>query len=41
VLIVTPVIFSWLRERDLRRAERDARGHHPNHEPRPAMGPAD
>ncbi len=41
VLIVTPVIFSWLREQDLRRAERDARGHHPNHEPRPAMGPAD
>src|SRR5205814_3929646 len=39
VLIVTPVIFSWLRERDLRHAERDARGHHPNHEPRPAMGP--
>jgi len=41
VLIVTPVIFSWLREQDLRRAERDARGHHPNHERRPAMGPAD
>ena len=40
VLIVTPVIFSWLREQDLRRAEREARGHHPNHEPRPAMGPA-
>ena len=33
VLIVTPVIFSWLRERDLRRAEREARGHHPNHDP--------
>src|SRR5438270_6084474 len=41
VLVVTPVIFSWLRERDLRRAERDACGHPPNHEPRPAMGPAD
>jgi len=40
VLIVTPVIFSWLREQDLRRAEREARGHHPNHEPRPATGPA-
>src|SRR5438067_7640235 len=40
VLIVTPVMFYWLRERDLRHAERDARGHHPNHEPRPAMGPA-
>src|SRR5438034_1269993 len=40
VLIVTPVIFYWLRERELRRAEREARGHHPNHEPRPATGPA-
>src|SRR5207244_11131252 len=40
VLIVTPVLFSWLREQDLRRAEREARGHHPNHEPRPTMGPA-
>src|SRR6059058_840034 len=41
VLIVTPVIFFWLREQDLRRAGREARVHHPNHEPRPAMGPAD
>src|SRR5438034_7777566 len=31
VLIVTPVIFSWLREQDLRRAERDARGRSEEH----------
>jgi copper/silver efflux system protein len=40
VLIVTPVIFYWLRERDLRRAEAQAgRRETPNH--RPAMGSAD
>ena len=40
VLIVTPVIFYWLRERDLRRAEAEAgRRETPNH--RPAMGSAD
>jgi len=40
VLIVTPVIFYWLRERDLRRAEVEEGGREaPNH--RPAMGSAD
>jgi len=40
VLIVTPVIFYWLRERDLRRAEAEAgRRETPNH--RPAIGSAD
>jgi copper/silver efflux system protein len=40
VLIVTPVIFYWLRERDLRRAEAEEGGREaPNH--RPAMGSAD
>jgi copper/silver efflux system protein len=40
VLIVTPVIFHWLRERDLRRAEAEKGGREAlNH--RPAMGSAD
>jgi copper/silver efflux system protein len=40
VLIVTPVIFYWLRERDLWRAEAEEGGREaPNH--RPAMGSAD
>ena len=36
VLIVTPVIFSWLRERELRRAEREARVGVPLGKPHPA-----
>ena len=40
VLIVTPVIFYWLRERDLRRAEAEKGGREAlNHQP--AMGSAD
>ena len=40
VLIVTPVIFYWLRERDLRRAEAEKSGHETrNH--RTVMGSAD
>jgi hypothetical protein len=40
VLIVTPVIFHWLRERDLRGAEAEKGGRDAlNH--RPAMGSAD
>ena len=40
VLIVTPVIFYWLRERELRRAE-SARTEGPATEGRPALGSAD
>ena len=40
VLIVTPVIFYWLRERELRRAE-SARTEEPATEGRPALGSAD
>ena len=40
VLIVTPVIFYWLRERELRRAE-SARTEEPAREGRPALGSAD
>jgi Cu(I)/Ag(I) efflux system membrane protein CusA/SilA len=41
VLIVTPVIFYWLRERELRRAEREERLQHARSAPRPATGQAD
>ncbi len=41
VLIVTPVIFYWLRERELRRAEREEHLQHARSAPRPATGPAD
>jgi Cu(I)/Ag(I) efflux system membrane protein CusA/SilA len=41
VLIVTPVIFYWLRERELRRAEREERFQQARSTPRPATGPAD
>jgi Cu(I)/Ag(I) efflux system membrane protein CusA/SilA len=40
VLIVTPVIFYWLRERELRRAE-SARTEEQARERRPALGSAD
>ena len=40
VLIVTPVIFYWLRERDLSRAEAEEGGR-ASPKPRPAMGSAD
>jgi Cu(I)/Ag(I) efflux system membrane protein CusA/SilA len=41
VLIVTPVIFYWLRERDLRRSEAEAEGDRASLKPRPAMGSAE
>jgi hypothetical protein len=40
VLIVTPVIFYWLRERELRRVE-SARTEEQAGEGRPALGSAD
>jgi len=40
VLIVTPVIFYWLRERDLRRAEVEELGR-ATPKPRPALRSAD
>ena len=40
VLIVTPVLFYWLRERDLRRAEREAAVASPREQGGPALGPA-
>jgi Cu(I)/Ag(I) efflux system membrane protein CusA/SilA len=41
VLIVTPVLFYWLRERDLRRAEREAAAASPREQAGPALGPAE
>jgi len=41
VLIVTPVIFYWLRERDLRRAEREERAAQRGHRTRPALEPSE
>jgi Cu(I)/Ag(I) efflux system membrane protein CusA/SilA len=41
VLIVTPVIFYWLRERELRRAEGAGRRFERAEHTRPAVGPAD
>jgi len=41
VLIVTPVIFYWLRERDLRRAEAEQRGDERSMRGRPALGSAE
>jgi Cu(I)/Ag(I) efflux system membrane protein CusA/SilA len=41
VLIVTPVIFYWLRERELRRAEAVAQTEKHSMEQRPALGSAD
>jgi len=41
VLIVTPVIFYWLRERELRREEAQARSAERSMATRPAVGPAD
>jgi Cu(I)/Ag(I) efflux system membrane protein CusA/SilA len=41
VLIVTPVLFYWLRERDLRRAERGAAVASPREQAGPALGPAE
>jgi Cu(I)/Ag(I) efflux system membrane protein CusA/SilA len=41
VLIVTPVIFFWLRERDLRRAEAEARAAARSPAAPPIAGPAD
>src|SRR6185436_15028611 len=41
VLIVTPVLFYWLRERDLRRAEREAAVASPREQAGPALGPAE
>jgi hypothetical protein len=41
VLIVTPVLFYWLRERDLRRAEREAGAASPREQAGPALGPAE
>ncbi len=41
VLIVTPVIFYWLRERELRRAEREERLAQRGHQTRPALESAE
>jgi Cu(I)/Ag(I) efflux system membrane protein CusA/SilA len=41
VLIVTPVIFYWLRERELRRAEAEGQIEERSTRERPALGPAD
>src|SRR5436309_2992975 len=41
VLIVTPVIFYWLRERDLRRAEAEQGGDERSMRGRPALGSAE
>jgi len=41
VLIVTPVIFYWLRERELRRTERERAAAGPEIERRPALGSAE
>jgi Cu(I)/Ag(I) efflux system membrane protein CusA/SilA len=41
VLIVTPVIFFWLRERDLRRAEAEPRAAERLPAAPPIAGPAD
>jgi copper/silver efflux system protein len=40
VLIVTPVLFYWLREREIRQAERRGAVERPELEPRSAGGPA-
>jgi Cu(I)/Ag(I) efflux system membrane protein CusA/SilA len=40
VLIVTPVLFYWLRERDLRRAEAEAVEPLPSEDRRRALGAA-
>jgi Cu(I)/Ag(I) efflux system membrane protein CusA/SilA len=40
VLIVTPVLFYWLRERDLRRAGREAAVASAREQAGPALGPA-
>jgi Cu(I)/Ag(I) efflux system membrane protein CusA/SilA len=41
VLIVTPVIFHWLRERELDRAEAEPVGNTRGIDERPALGSAD
>jgi len=41
VLIVTPVLFYWLREREIRQAERREAIEEPSIQARPAIGPAD
>jgi len=41
VLIVTPVIFYWLRERELRRAEAEGRTGARAMDERPALGSTD
>jgi Cu(I)/Ag(I) efflux system membrane protein CusA/SilA len=41
VLIVTPVLFYWLREREIRQAERREATEEPSIQARPAIGPAD
>jgi Cu(I)/Ag(I) efflux system membrane protein CusA/SilA len=41
VLIVTPVLFYWLREREIREAERQGTANEKGIEARPAIGPAD
>jgi len=41
VLIVTPVIFYWLRERELRRSEREERATQREHQTRPALRSAE
>ena len=41
VLIVTPVIFYWLREWELRRAEAEERLAQRGQQARPALGPAE
>ncbi len=41
VLIVTPILFYWLREREIRQAERQEDVEEPSIQARPAIGPAD
>jgi hypothetical protein len=41
VLIVTPVLFYWLREREIRQVERQGVAERRALETRPAGGPAD
>jgi Cu(I)/Ag(I) efflux system membrane protein CusA/SilA len=41
VLIVTPVLFCWLREREIRQAEARERVEEPGFDARPAIGSAD
>jgi len=41
VLIVTPVLFYWLREREIRQAEARESAEEPGLDTRPAVGSAD